>query len=167
MASLNVSQSSALAHAAVASHGNPYRDARSGAALTVGEVGLMVFPRHNKAPLRFKGRRLAYHWTRLSRDAVICVEIWQKVKKGFVLFYSYLDDGEIGNRAIEVSNLDEATDCLENICKNLEPPLAKGEFDGMLRTDVHLHRSFRRAFPILTADVLADWHTIPQLQEKC
>ncbi|MEL6620745.1 MAG: hypothetical protein AAFP16_17860 [Pseudomonadota bacterium] len=126
---------------------------------------VVVLSRQAKPPLRFKGRRLSLHEASLWGSVLIKVELWQQAKKGFVISYSYLAAAQISDKAIQVSNLAEATDCLENVCANLDVSRMQVVRQDQLWLDLQLHLSFRQRFHMLVADVLADWHHIPQLQE--
>ena len=137
----------------------------TGAILSTGEQTMAVLLRHGKPPLRFKGRRLTHHWTQLSPTMVIDIELWHQLSKGLVVSYSILSDGSIVRKSIQISDYDEAADCLENICANLDATTIKhDEFDG-LWSALHLHLCFKQKFKLLVADVLSDWHVLPKLQE--
>ncbi|MEO0745828.1 MAG: hypothetical protein AAFY49_10805 [Pseudomonadota bacterium] len=127
---------------------------------------IVVLTRQGKPPLRFKGCLLTRHQVALSSHLDITVELWRRPKKGFVISYSYLDGARVGSKAIQISDLDEATDCLENVCANLETLAIKGGHADQLWTELHLHLCFKQHFHVLVADVLADWHLNPQLQES-
>lgn len=140
-------------------------NARVGADLVSGPVSMVVFPRKDKPPLRFKGARLTHHWMCLSREITIEIELWRQGTKGFVIVYSVLDACKLGSRVIQVSNLAEAADCLENICANLDATMIQPLAMQIAWADLHLHLCFKQQFAQLVADVLADWYVLPHLQE--
>lgn len=127
---------------------------------------IVVLTRQGKPPLRFKGCLLTRHEMSLSDHMDIMVELWRQPRKGFVVSYSYLDGSRVGSKAIQISDLDEATDCLENVCANLESLSMKSDQPDRLWTDLHLYLCFKQHFLVLVADVLSDWHLNPQLQES-
>lgn len=140
-------------------------DARGGANLSYGDPEVVVLLRHGKPPLRFKGRRLTRHWISLSVENQISVELWQQINKGFVISFTICDSGQLGRKSIQVTNCAEATDCLENVCANLNPIAVPVNERKWSWADLHMHLCFAQKFNLLVADVLADWHSLSILQE--
>lgn len=138
----------------------------AGATLSPGNQEMAVLLRIDKPPLRFKGRRLTRHWQRLSHDMTLSVELWRQLNKGFVLSYSVLNQNKIGQKAIQISNVEEATDCLENVCANLAVPFTNTADISKIWTELQLHLCFKQRFTVLVGCVLADWHQCPQVQEQ-
>ena len=137
----------------------------TGSSIDAPDWEIVVLSRPGKPPLRFKGHRLTGHHRLLWNGLPIKVALWQQAKKGFVISYSYLVGSRVSDRAIQVSDLDEATDCLENVCASLDTSRLMAGNADRLWLDLQLHLCFRQHFQLLVADVLADWHFIPQLQE--
>lgn len=139
---------------------------QSGCTLVPGDEEMVVLSRVDKPPLRFKGLRLTHHWRRLSPDLTISVALWQQINKGFVISYSVLHRGKIGQRAIQITDLEEATDCLENVCTNISVPVTPAQDVSKMWEDLQLHLCFKQRFSMLVGSVLADWYQIPNLQEQ-
>lgn len=136
------------------------------AELSPGPTGVVTFPRKQKPPLRFKGCRWTRHWTPWTDGALIEIELWKQSQKGFVVAYSVLDAGEIETRVIQISDLDEASDCIENVCTNLCVNIGAPADTMTFWTDLHASLCFKQRFSELVADVLSDWNTLSLLQEQ-
>ena len=133
------------------------RALHAGADVRPSEPGSVVVPQVGKPPLRFKGRRLTQHWTRMHPGPHIVIELWERKTGGFVVSHSHYSKGTLQPIGMKCATIAEAMDYLEQQCG---PPRSTFETDTDLCSvllDLQQRLGFSQQFERLAGEVLADW----------
>jgi hypothetical protein len=130
---------------------------------------MTVLRRAANPPLRFRGRRLSYHWHHRPGNATLAISLWQKHAGGFVVAFSRPDpDGPVEDAA-PTPSIPDAADLIEAQAKRSEtPPRTPPEKTAAphattpqtliaLLIKMQNHATNAQAFQQITGEALAYW----------